>query len=321
MGFSLLYFTGEGRRMKMLLGVFDIGGTSIKYGVVNPEGQLLFHDSLATEAHLGGEAVIEKVINVSKDLMDRWEISGISISSAGQVNSETGMIVYATDNIPRYTGLNIVDLVKEETHLPVVAENDVNCTALGEYWLGAAKGMDDFVCVTIGTGIGGALFLDGKLYTGKGYCAGEIGHITLYPDGKGCTCGRTGCFESYASSKALTELITQETGEIVPLIQYFEEVKNGDTESMALFDRWLNDLTTGLSSIVHLLNPELIVLGGGISAQGDFLLDAIKHALLPKLMPNHARTLKIKLAENGNGANLLGAAQNFYMHSTHGGES
>ncbi|NQD67876.1 ROK family protein [Bacillus haikouensis] len=304
----------------MYLGVFDIGGTSIKYGIVNLEGKLLFHDSLPTEAHMGGEAVIQKVINISKELIDRWKISGISISSAGQVNSETGMVVYATDNIPRYTGLNITELIQKETHLPVMVENDVNCTALGEYWLGAAKDVDDFICVTIGTGIGGALFLDGKLYTGKGYCAGEIGHITLYPDGRECTCGKNGCFESYASSKALTDLITKAAGNTVPLIQFFKAVKAGDPESLALFELWLNDLTTGLKSIVHLLNPELIVLGGGISAQGDFLLEAIKDSLFPKLMPNHAATLEIMLAKNGNDANLLGAAQNFYMHSTHGGD-
>jgi glucokinase len=304
----------------MYLGVFDIGGTSIKYGIVNLEGKLLFHDSLPTEAHMGGEAVIQKVINISKELIDRWKISGISISSAGQVNSETGMVVYATDNIPRYTGLNITELIQKETHLPVMVENDVNCTALGEYWLGAAKDVDDFICVTIGTGIGGALFLDGKLYTGKGYCAGEIGHITLYPDGRECTCGKNGCFESYASSKALTDLITKAAGNTVPLIQFFKAVKAGDPESLALFELWLNDLTTGLKSIVHLLNPELIVLGGGISAQGDFLLEAIKDSLFPKLMPNHAATLEIMLAKNGNDANLLGAAQNFYIHSTHGGD-
>jgi glucokinase len=297
----------------MLLGVFDIGGTSIKYGIVNAEGKILYDAATPTEAHLGGEAVIQKVVSISKELKQEWSIDGISISTAGQIDNVNGIVVHATDNIPNYTGLNIVEIVQTQTQLPVKVENDVNCTAIGEYWKGSAKHVEDFLCVTIGTGIGGALFLNGKLYTGQGFSAGEVGHITLYPNGRHCTCGSSGCYERYASSRALEDLLSNEFGETLHLIDFFRLVKSGDVKALACFEKWLDDLTTGLKTMIHFLNPKLIVIGGGISVQGDFLLNSIKDSVYPKIMPNHAKNLEIKMAVNGNKANLLGAAKNFFM--------
>ncbi|WP_077325201.1 ROK family protein [Virgibacillus siamensis] len=295
----------------MQLAVFDIGGTSIKYGIVNEEGEFLHTDSFATEAHLGGESVIGKVADIANILKRQYTIDGISISSAGQIDSVSGTVVFATDNIPGLTSLPIAEMVSSHTGLPVKVENDVNCTALGEYWQGAAVGTEDFLCVTIGTGIGGALFLDGKIYTGHNYSAGEIGHINLYPNGKSCTCGNNGCFERYASSSALEGLIGTRLGYQLELKKFFDLLLAGDEPCREIFERWIDDLTTGLQSLVHIFNPELIVIGGGISAQGQFLLRAINTALMKKLMPNHRKSLTVKLAENDNKANLLGAAKHF----------
>lgn len=297
----------------MLLGVFDIGGTSIKYGIVNAEGKIVYDATTPTEAHLGGESVIQKVISISKELKQRWDINGISISSAGQIDNVNGIVVYSTDNIPNYTGLNIREIVEMQTQLPVKVENDVNCTAIGEYWKGSARKFEDFLCVTIGTGIGGAMFLNGELYTGQGFSAGEVGHITLYPNGRDCTCGSSGCYERYASSQALENLVSKEFGKTLHLIDFFLLVKTGDVKALACFEQWLDDLTTGLKTLIHVLNPKLIVIGGGISAQGDFLLNEIRNSVYSKIMPNHAKNLIIKLAMNGNQANLLGAARNFLI--------
>ncbi|WP_078429099.1 ROK family protein [Alkalihalobacterium alkalinitrilicum] len=297
----------------MLIAVFDIGGTSIKYGVANKEGQLLFSSSVPTDAYLGGAAVIQKVVLLSKELMKKWDIHGVSISTAGQIDSDNGIVVYATDNIPNYTGLNIEERIYDQLKLPVKVENDVNCTAIGEHWQGAAQNTDDFLCITLGTGVGGALFLNGRLYTGQGFSAGEIGHMTLYPHGEKCTCGSNGCYEQYASSSALEDLVSKKYGHAISLIDFFVHVKSGETKSIQIYNQWIDDLTTGLKTLIHIINPKLIVIGGGISEQGEFLLNSIKNSVYQKVMPNHARNLEIQLAEYGNKANLLGATKNFMM--------
>lgn len=297
----------------MQIAVFDIGGTSIKYGIVNDKGEFMYVDSIATEAQLGGEAVIRKVSNTCDKLRKQYKIAGISISSAGQIDSVNGKVVFATDNIPGLSYLPIAEIVGSHTNLPVKVENDVNCTALGEYWKGAAIGIDDFLCITIGTGIGGSLFLDGKLYTGHNFSAGELGHINLYPHGKQCTCGNKGCFERYASSSALEELVHTKLGYRLDLKDFFDLLGSENEKCMEIFERWVDDLTIGLQSLVHIFNPELIIIGGGISAQGGFLLNAINNSLMDKLMPNHRNSLTVKLAENDNKANLLGAAKHYFM--------
>ena len=296
----------------MQLGVIDIGGTFIKYAVVDNEGSFLSHSSIPTEASKGGKELVAKILKLSDEMMASHKIGGISISTAGQIDNVNGIVVFATDNLPGYTGTRLAELVTNHTGLPVKIENDVNCTALGEYWKGASRGARNFLCVTIGTGIGGSLFLNGELYTGAHFSAGEIGHMNLYPDGKLCTCGNKGCYEQYASSSALHQLVADKLGDTVELKKFFEIVKSGDPSAVLLFRQWVNDLTTGLKTLVHLFNPELIVIGGGISAQGDFLLQAIEDSLEKKIMPNHRKALTIKMAEHDNKSNLLGAAKNFF---------
>ncbi|WP_156291950.1 ROK family protein [Oceanobacillus salinisoli] len=294
-----------------MIAVFDIGGTAIKYGVASLNGEIHMSDSFPSDVLQGGEALIHRVIEKTKQLQNDWDISGISISTAGQIDSDNGFVVHATDNIPGYSGLDIFREVGLATGLKVSVENDVNCTALGEHWLGAAKGTEDFLCVTIGTGIGGALFLRNELYTGSTFSAGEIGHISLHPGGKTCTCGNEGCYEQYASSKALQDLVQEKFGSKMDLREFFDFLRDGREEMLELFHQWVEDLTNGLKSVVHLLNPELIIIGGGISEQGDFLLDAIKTSLYKKVMPNHSRKLQVKMAMFGNKANLLGAVKHY----------
>ncbi|WP_298834292.1 ROK family protein [uncultured Planococcus sp.] len=298
----------------MQLGVIDIGGTFIKYAVVDQEGLFLSHDSVPTDAPSGSKKLIAKILGLCDQMMADFEIGGIAISSAGQIDALRGVVVFATDNLPGYTGTRLAELVSGHTGLPVRVENDVNCTALGESWKGAARGVENFLCVTIGTGVGGALFLNGKLYTGAGFSAGEIGHLVLYPGGKACTCGSRGCYEQYASSSALQQLISEEFSEWMDLKAFFGRVKAEDSKALLLFDDWIDDLTTGLQSLVHLFNPELIVIGGGISAQGEFLRQAIESSLNKKIMPNHKKHLQIKMAEHDNKSNLLGAAKNFFRN-------
>ncbi|MBU9722350.1 MULTISPECIES: ROK family protein [Bacillaceae] len=295
----------------MLIAAFDIGGTSVKYGIVSSLGEILEEDSYPTNAIMGGRYVVNKVIEKAIQLKGKWNIKGISVSSAGQINTNKGLVIYANDNIPGFTGINLIEEIQKHTGLSVRAENDVNCAAIGESWKGNAQGLSDFLCVTIGTGIGGALYLNGSLYRGSSYAAGEIGHLTLYPGGKKCACGKLGCFEQYASSKALEFLISEKMDKKYGLKEFFQITRDGNKLGIEIFNHWINDITTGLASVVHLINIDTIIIGGGVSSQGDFLLKAIQESLYEKIMPNHKRKLYIKLAYNANKANLLGATKHF----------
>lgn len=297
----------------MYIGAIDIGGTSIKTAISDEFGNLHKKTAFPTEASKGGPHLMDKILTICEDMQTFEQLEGFAISTAGQVDTERGSILYATDTIPGYTGIQVCDLITSRTQLPAAIDNDVNCTALGEQWLGAARGVNDFLTVTLGTGIGGALFLNGSLYRGAAFSGGEIGHMTLYPEGVPCTCLQAGCYERYASSAALHRLVQQQF-EHLELPAFFELVQDGDMKAKEIFATWINDLTTGLASLVLILNPKAVIIGGGISAQGDFLRDAIQASLEPKLMPNHKKGLTIAMAERGNDANLLGAVKHFFNH-------
>ncbi|GEK34459.1 ROK family protein [Kurthia sibirica] len=301
----------------MTIIAIDIGGTNIKFGVVNTKGVLSQKDSIPTEAHLGGLHIIKKIFAIYDNLSAQQVFSGIAISSAGQINNETGTVIFATDSIPYYTGTEIATIVTEYTGLPVTVENDVNCTALGEYFTGAAKQVDHFLCITVGTGIGGALFVNGELYTGSHYSAGEIGHICLIPYGRPCTCGQAGCLEQYISSSALLKEVT-ETLQIHDLRDFFQLVQAENTAALIIFNRWIDYFAIGLQSLVYTLNPTLIVIGGGISAQGSLISTVLEKKLQTKLMPNHRKNLRVQTALHQNDANLIGAAYHYYSTSTKG---
>ena len=294
----------------MFIGAIDIGGTSIKTAIANESGELFHSKSYPTEAAKGGALLMEKILEICTDMQAIERIEGIAISTAGQVDTDKGSIVYATDTIPGYTGMNVVERVRAHTGLPAAIENDVNCTALGEQWLGAAQHVNDFLTVALGTGIGGALFLNGQLYRGAAFSGGEIGHMVLYPGGERCTCLQDGCFERYASSAALAALVQRQFGEM-ELPVFFEEVRAGNEKAQDLFAKWIDDLTTGLGSLVQILNPAAVIIGGGISAQGPLLQEAIQTSLESKVMPSHKAGLTVALAEKGNDANLLGAVRHF----------
>lgn len=286
----------------VLAGAFDIGGTNIKYGLLNEQGDILFKSKTPTKASDGGKAIMAQITEVGQSLQKEYQLDGIAISTAGQINSREGNVIHATESLPGYTGLNIKKEMEKVFRLPVVVDNDVNCAAIGEYWRGVAQGVDQFLCITIGTGIGGSIIINGDVYNGAAYSAGEFGHMTLYPNGEPCLCGDKGCYEQYASSKAL-----EKRAQNVLLPDLFNYAKKGNKVSESIIDRWVEDVALGIKSLVHIFNPPLIVIGGGISEQGDYLLDKLKKNVDARIMPSFQRNLELKLAQNGNDANLQGA--------------
>lgn len=282
---------------------FDIGGTFIKYGICDDNFKLVEKHKIPTDAKKGGQFIIEKVIEIieSYDNIDR-----VAISTAGQVDSVNGIVVHSTGNIPYYTGMMIKKTIENKTGIKTFVENDVDSAALGEHYFGAAKGYDDFICLTYGTGIGGSIFINGKLYKGMTSSAGEMGHIITHAGGKQCTCGGEGCYECYASANALISAVNKVSKEPLDAFQIFEKENFEKPELRSEIDKWVDEIIIGLTTIIYTFNPPLVVLGGGIMNE-DYIIDLIERKLFPRLMENY-RDVKIVRAKTGNDAALLGAS-------------
>lgn len=287
--------------MKIL--AFDIGGTNIKYALCNEKFELSDKHSVPTEAKMGGQHIINKVIGIIEQYKD---IDRIAISTAGQVDSENGIVLYSTDNIPYYTGMMVKKIIENKTGILTYVENDVNAAANGEAKFGAAVGARDFICLTFGTGIGGAIYLDNKLYKGTRASAGEFGHIITHAGGRACTCGGEGCFEQYASANALVNAVSKITPEPLNGFEIFSEENFNNTEIRHIIDSWIDEIIIGLKNIIYTFNPSLIVLGGGIMNE-KYIIELIDRKIYKQLMDNY-RNVNIVNTKLGNDSGLLGAA-------------
>lgn len=284
----------------------DIGGTAVKYGLLDENGVILELGEFPTEAEKGVENLFKNICGViDKYLSD--DILGIAVSGTGQIDGTIGKVIGGNPIIPGWIGTNLVEKLEDRYKIPAVLENDVNCAALGEKWLGAGKNSENFVCLTIGTGIGGGIILNGDIFRGDTYVAGEFGHIQIVKSGEECLCGKKGCYERYASATALVKMVKEKTGKTLNGKEIFELEKSGDKEIKEIVDRWVDYFTDGLSTIAYIFNPPLVVIGGGVTKQGEYLLNRILVSLDSKLGINYKKNLKIKFAELGNNAGILGA--------------
>ena len=284
----------------------DIGGTAVKYGLLNENGVILELGEFPTEAEKGVENLFKNICGViDKYLSD--DILWIAVSGTGQIDGTIGKVIGGNPIIPGWIGTNLVEKLEDRYKIPAVLENDVNCAALGEKWLGAGKNSENFVCLTIGTGIGGGIILNGDIFRGDTYVAGEFGHIQIVKSGEECLCGKKGCYERYASATALVKMVKEKTGKTLNGKEIFELEKSGDKEIKEIVDRWIDYFTDGLSTIAYIFNPPLVVIGGGVTKQGEYLLNRILVSLDSKLGINYKKNLKIKFAELGNNAGILGA--------------
>lgn len=284
----------------------DIGGTMIKYGLLSLEGEILESGETATEASKGVEVLFEKLCTIVEGY-SKEEIAGIAVSGTGQIDGSIGKVIGGNEIIPGWIGTNLVERLEKRFNLPAVLENDVNCAALGEKWLGAGKGQNDFVCLTIGTGIGGGVVLNGDIFRGDTCVAAEFGHIQIEKNGVQCLCGKKGCYERYASATALVRMAKERTGEELNGKEIFDREKAGEPVFIQLVKDWVDYFTDGLSTIIYIFNPALVIVGGGVTKQGDYLLDKIYKSIDSKIGINYKKNLSIKFAELGNNAGMLGA--------------
>ncbi|GGD47724.1 ROK family protein [Paenibacillus nasutitermitis] len=292
----------------------DVGGTVIKYAVFDRNAAMIFHDSVETprgEAHI---RIPQQLAVIMDSLLERFEaVQGVGISTAGVVDPGTGEIVFAGGTIPEYKGTNLKRFIQDRYGLSTVVANDVNAAAWGEKWKGAARSSGDFFCITLGTGIGGALFCEGKLVAGAHYRAGEIGH-SLYDKTSGTT------YEQRASMTALLLTASRRlpgfTGSGQEL---FAKARMGSMECLSIIEAWAEEIARGLAQIVLLFDPSIILIGGGVSEQKEFLLDKIKLHMGSYLPAQFSRT-ELITAELGNRAALYGAVYPYYMDEMGVGE-
>lgn len=275
----------------------DIGGTMIKYGLVSSNGQVLSTDKIKTEAEKGLDNILDKIDSIFKKYKENNPI-GIAVSGTGQINGMIGKVIGGTPIIPNWIGTDLVKILEEKYKLPAVLENDVNCAALAEKWIGTGKELSNFICLTIGTGIGGGIILNNQLFRGESFVAGEFGHILI----------KKGKFQHFASTMALIRLVKERTGKILNGEEIFDLAKKGIVNYQHIISEWIEDLTDGLSSIVYCFNPANIILGGGVIEQGDYLIKKIKNSLFKKIGPKFKENLNISQTKLGNNAGMIGAS-------------
>ena len=305
----------------------DVGGTNVKIALVDGEGKIIYSNSVPTYAQMGYEYTVNNIKQAIRDLMketntDAKEIEGIGFDFPGQVDYNTGVVKLAP-NIPGWINVPIAQMIEEEFNIPTRIDNDVRCAALGELKFGAGKGCENFVCITVGTGIGSGLVINGQLVRGAANAAGEIGHIKLQMNGGPiCGCGDTGCLEAFASGPSIVAMAQEylkggkstkfremagADGEITPYI-VAKAAEAGDPVAKRIFEIVGTYIGMGLVSVINLLNPEKVIIGGGVAAAGDLLLDPIRKTIKERAMVVAGNSVEIVPAELGNSAGVIGAS-------------
>lgn len=307
----------------MYIGI-DLGGTNIAAGLVDENGKILIKDSVPTNSERPTDEIVADMAVLSKKLVDSGgirmsDIYAVGIGCPGTVNSKNGEIVYS-NNIPM-KHYPMAEKFRKYLDLPIVIDNDANCAALGEYTV-SGKGTGVFVLITLGTGVGGGVIIDGKIFHGFNGAAAEPGHITLVSGGKQCTCGKKGCFEAYASATALIqqtkEAIVKNPDSVMNELAKkegkvsgrtaFEAAKQGDKAGQDVVNQYVRYLADGLVSIENVLQPEIIAIGGGISKEGEYLMKPVREYVsgngFNKFMPK----TNIVAAQLFNDAGIVGAA-------------
>jgi len=306
----------------------DLGGTKICAAVVNFTGEVICKATFPTEAEKGENFILNRMIEIVEKVIgeckvDRKKLVGIGIGSPGPLDIEKGEIV-CTPNLP-FKNFNIVKPIEEKFKIPVYLDNDANAAALGEYMFGAGKGSKNMVFITVSTGIGGGAILNGRIYRGNTNNALEVGHMTLEKEGPLCNCGNYGCAEVLASGTAIAREGKRavKIGEHTSLSKYkditskevFKEAEFGDQVSKNILDRALNYLGICVANVVTCFDPEVVVLGGGVSKGGNIVLHKVKQVVKRRCFQYISEKTKILPVLLGEDSGAIGAAALAIMES------
>ncbi len=305
---------------RLALGL-DLGGTKVLAGLVDETGKVLRTWRFPTPAEGGGPAIMQALELAASEAIaslepeQRDSLVGIGVSSAGHIDAQTGKVLYCTPNLPGWSGMAIAENLRAafSSHFPelvVVADNDGNAATFGEAWCGGGQGVSDLVMMTIGTGLGGGILVDGRLVHGSRAGGAEIGHTILVPNGLPCNCGQNGCLESYVSGTALGKAAAR-SGHWSPApssYQLFQLAREGDANALGLIREMAEHLATAIVTIVNFLDPERILLGGGVGEQGDLFLPMVREAVAARYGERAWDPDRVRMAELGEKAGMIGAA-------------
>ena len=321
---------------KYSIGV-DLGGTNIVCAIVNYQGKIVNRLKVPTLAERGKEATIKRIIetiheNIIQSTIALDDIIGIGIGAPGPLDVKRGMINFAP-NLPGWRDVPLRKILEDEFNMKVVLENDANAAAWGERCFGAGQGVNNLVCFTLGTGIGGGIIIDGKIYHGNNYGAAELGHMTVNKDGPRCNCGNYGCLEAYSSATGIKNRIKNRIREGIKsdflnfdedklfeslrLKSIFEAARKGDRLTSIVVEEAISYLGIAIANITNILNPEMVVLVGGITNEGEKLLIPLKGEVKKRAFYSNYKSLKIVIGELGGNAGVLGAAALLWISTDH----
>lgn len=311
--------------MMVTIGI-DLGGTNIVAGVVDKQYRIVASAKCKTRAERSADAIIDDMARVCREAVKKAgltmdDVEYVGIGAPGTCNADTGEVEYA-NNLP-FDNLPLKSMMNERLGKPIYIENDANAAAWGEVKAGAAKGASSCVCVTLGTGVGGGIVLDGKIYDGFNFAGAEIGHTVIVMDGEPCTCGRKGCWEAYASATALIQQTRAamkqhpeskmwelaKTLEGANGLTAFDAMRDGDAAGKAVVDAYINYVAVGVIDMINIFQPEVVCIGGGVSKEGETLLGPMREKIERERYSRYsARQSKLCAAALGNDAGVIGAA-------------
>lgn len=307
----------------------DLGGTNIAVGIVDENYNIVLKGSVPTLAHREISCVIDDMAALCKKLIADAgltvdDIAHAGIASPGTVNSRVGIIEYS--NNLKMKQCPIVKMLSERTGIKnIFVANDADAAAYGEAVAGAAKGVSNSVMITLGTGVGGGIIIDGKIYSGFNHAGGELGHTVIEKDGRPCSCGRRGCWEAYSSATGLVRMTREKMNERHDSKMWalcdgnvenaggktaFKAARAGDAAGKEVVDSYISYLACGLTNMINIFQPEIISIGGGVCNEGDYLLNPVKEIVAKEVYTKEATTKQadIRIAKLGNDAGIIGAA-------------
>lgn len=311
---------------KKIIGI-DLGGTTIKFAVLTERGEIQTKWSELTDITEEGSKIVPTIIRSINEHLEMYNLTpehfhGIGMGSPGSIDLEKGTVVGAY-NLNWKTVQHVKDEIEKGTGMPFVIDNDANVAALGEQWVGAGNNEPNVVFLTLGTGVGGGVIAEGNLLHGTAGAAGEVGHITVEPNGYDCTCGKKGCLETVASATGVVRLARDmadefagdsqlksmiDDGELITSKDVFDLAQQGDRFALLVVDKVTFYLGLACGNIGNLLNPSTIVLGGGVSKAGEFLAERVRNYFEKFTYPTVRNSTKIRLAKLGNDAGVIGAS-------------
>lgn len=305
----------------------DLGGTNIVAGVVDDNYNIVATSKVKTNLPRPAEEVIDDMVKAANIAIESAglkvsDIDSMGVGSPGAIDPVHGMVCYA--NNLGFNNVPMAKMLKERMGVDFYIENDANAAAYGEYIAGAGRGTNDFIAITLGTGVGGGVIIDGKIYSGSNYAGAELGHTVIAMGGEMCSCGRQGCWEAYASATALIRQTKQAMIKYPKSVMWelcggdinkvdgrtaFDAMRKGDVAGKMVVDKYVEYIAVGVSNNINIFQPDVLCIGGGISKEGDNLIKPIKAFLEGE---NYARNIEknteVKVAELGNDAGIIGAA-------------